>query len=42
MNDFNKVSALRERNYELQRQLADISSATVKKFTKKAPDLPIV
>ena len=42
MNDFNKVSTLRERNYELQRQLADISNATVKKFTKKTPELPIV
>jgi hypothetical protein len=42
MNDFNKISTLRERNYELQRQLADISNATVKKFTKKTPELPIV
>jgi hypothetical protein len=42
MNDFNKISTLQERNYELQRQLNDINNATVKKFTKKAPDLPIV
>ena len=42
MNDFNKISTLQERNYELQRQLNDINNASVKKFTKKAPDLPIV
>ena len=42
MNDFNKISSLQERNYELQRQLVDINNASVKKFTKKAPDLPIV
>ena len=42
MNDFNKISSLQERNYELQRQLVDINNASVKKFTKKAPELPIV
>jgi hypothetical protein len=42
MNDFNKISTLQERNYELQRQLNDINNATVKKFTNKTPELPIV
>ena len=42
MNDFNKISSLQERNYELQRQLVDINNASVKKFTKKPPELPIV
>ena len=42
MNDFNKISNLQQRNYELQQQLVDINNASVKKFTKKAPELPIV
>ncbi len=28
MNDFNKISTLQERNYELQRQLNDINNKT--------------
>jgi len=42
MNDFKKVSTLQERDFELQKQLNDINNASVKKFMKKAPDLPIV
>ena len=42
MNDFKKVSILQERDLELQKQLADINNASVKKLMKKEPELPIV
>ena len=42
MNDFKKVSILQERDLELKKQLADINNASVKKFMKKIPELPIV